>query len=315
MQAPVAYIVFNRPRHTKLTFAALRRAKPAELFVIADGPRASRIEDADNCAAVREIVTNVDWDCVVHRLYSDVNLGCKERVSSGLTEVFRRVERAIILEDDCLPHEDFFQYCDSLLERYAHDTRVSVITGNNFQRGCKRGTASYYFSKYNHCWGWATWRRAWDLYEGLIPFWAEWKNSEEWKQKCSDSVERRYWSAIFDRVMAGEIDSWDYPWTASVWHAGGLTATPNVNLVSNIGFGVESTHTASASSPLAEIPTEAMGEISHPTVVEQDRTADRRIFDEVLGGRHRRFPGALLRMPQRAANRILRDLRERLGSE
>jgi hypothetical protein len=224
----------------------------------------------------------------VQRNFADSNLGLKRRVSSGLHWVFDQVERAIVLEDDCLAHADFFRYCDALLERYADDERVSVITGNNFQNGRQRGEASYYFSKYNHCWGWATWRRAWQHYQGDLPFWPTWSQSSGWLERTPDVVERRYWSRIFERVRAGEIDSWAYPWMASVWYRGGLTATPNANLVSNIGFGADSTHTASAESPLAARPTQTLGQLRHPTTVLQDIEADRYIFDYILGGKDQR---------------------------
>ena len=158
---PIAYFVFNRPQHTEKTFAVIRTQRPSQLFVIADGPRAGHPTDIERCAAVREIVANVDWSCEVHRKYADTNLGLKKNVSRGLDWVFSQVERATVLEDDCVAHPDFFRFCDQLLEYYAHEECVSVITGNNFQNGQHRGEAgaSYYFSKYNHCWGWATWPR------------------------------------------------------------------------------------------------------------------------------------------------------------
>ncbi|OOC47844.1 hemolytic protein HlpA-like protein [Thioalkalivibrio versutus] len=299
--SPVAYIAFNRPQHTEKTFAVLREQRPSQLFIIADGPRPGHPTDAERCAAVREIVEQVDWPCEVHRHYADSNMGLKQRVSSGLDWVFSQVERAIVLEDDCVAHPDFFRFCDALLDKYADDDRVSVITGNNFQNGHWRGDGSYYFSKYNHCWGWATWRREWLKYEGSIPFWDKWKVSEDWAQKTPDRVERRYWGRIFDGVRAGKFDSWAYPWTASLWYRGGLTATPNVNLVSNIGFGKESTHTGSRSSPVAELPTSEIGTLSHPSEVGQDLVADQHVFEFNFGGRNQRFPKNLIIIPRRLA--------------
>jgi hypothetical protein len=302
----VAYIVFNRPAHTAKTFAVLREQRPEQLFIIADGPRPGHPTDAERCAQVREIVANVDWPCDVRSEYADTNLGLKRRVSSGLDWVFGHVERAIVLEDDCVAHPDFFSFCDMLLERYAGDERVAVVTGNNFQHGRKRGDASYYFSKYNHCWGWATWRRAWQHYQGDLPFWPEWRNSDAWKQWMPDRRERAYWARIFDQVRAGQVDSWAYPWTASVWYYGGLTATPNVNLVSNIGFGPESTHTASADSPFAAMPTASLGQIMHPDVVSQHIAADRQVFLHNFGGRRERFPWRLLRVARNSARFLYR---------
>lgn len=312
IRTPIAYIVFNRPQHTMQTFAAIRAQRPSELFIIADGPRPNHPTDAERCKAVRAIVEQIDWPCEVHRNYADANLGLKRRVSSGLDWVFSQVERAIVLEDDCLPHPDFFRFCDELLERYADDERVAVITGNNFQDGQKRGNASYYFSKYNHCWGWATWRRAWQHYQGDLPFWPEWRSSEAWHRLTPDSVERRYWNKIFERIRAKQIDSWAYPWTASVWFKGGLTATPNVNLVSNIGFGSESTHTASADSPHAELPTESIQTITHPAIINQDREADLYVFDHSFGGRMIRFPYVVFYFPRRVIIKVLVAIKNRL---
>lgn len=284
---PVAYIVFNRPRHTRETFAVIRAQRPASLYIIADGPRLEHPVDIERCRDVREIVAQVDWPCTVHRNYAERNLGLKRRVSSGLDWVFAQVDRAIVLEDDCLPHPDFFVFCETLLEHYANDERVGVITGNNFQAGRKRGNASYYFSKYNHCWGWASWRRAWQDYRGDLPFWPEWQNSVDWRHINPGRVERRYWAGIFDRVKRGEIDSWAYPWTASVWYRSWLTATPNVNLVTNIGCGPDGTHTL-AQEDQPGLPVYPLGPLVHPDRVVQDGKADRYVFDHHFGGIRRK---------------------------
>ena len=245
ISSPIVYIIFNRPRHTRETFAVIEKLQPTSLLIIADGPRPGHPTDVQRCHEVREIVELINWPCEVHRNYADENLGCRHRVTTGLDWAFSIVDRAIILEDDCLPHSDFFVFCANLLEKYQHDERVFVVTGNNFQRGRKRGSASYYFSKYNHVWGWATWRRAWLKNSKQLSFWPEWKKSEEWKKHTPDRIERTYWNDIFDRMYRNEIDTWDYTWMASVWFHNGLTATPNVNLVTNIGFGPEATHTVS----------------------------------------------------------------------
>lgn len=305
MSTPVAYIVFNRPRHTERTFAVLREQQVPKLFIIADGPRPGHPTDAERCAAVRAIVEQVDWPCEVHRLYAESNLGLKRRVSSGLDWVFGQVERAIVVEDDCLPHPDFFTFCDALLERYADEERVWVVTGNNFQNGRQRGEASYYFSKYNHCWGWATWRRAWQHFQGDLPFWPDWRDSADWRRKTPDRVERHYWSAIFERVRAGQIDSWAYPWTGSVWYHGGLTATPKVNLVTNIGLGPDGTHTLMVEEQEG-LPVSPLGAITHPQRVVQDCRADRYVFDHTFGGLHQRWHRRLLGLPRRVAGRVYR---------
>lgn len=290
LDTPVAYFVFNRPLLTEKTFSVLRAQKIPKLFIVADGPRLDHSSDAENCAAVRSIVLNVDWPCDVHYNFSDVNLGLKKRISTGLDWVFSHEEKAIILEDDCLAHSDFFRFCNELLLKYAKDERISVITGNNFQGGVVRGSASYYFSRYPHCWGWATWRRAWRNYDQDLLFWPRWKKSEEWNQVIPDQIERHYWGRIFDGVYGGEFNSWAYPWLASIWYRGGLTATPNSNLVMNIGFGEDATHTKFNTDMRDQVPLNSMGEISHPLIVERDLNADRFVFDGHFGGRHYRQP-------------------------
>ena len=303
LNTPVVLIVFNRPRQTRLTFAAIRQQQPAQLFIIADGPRSGHPTDVERCLAVHESLAEIDWPCVVHRNYAEVNLGCKHRVISGLDWVFSQVDRAIVLEDDCLPHPDFFTYCQELLNRYASDERIYAITGDNFQDGRKRGGASYYFSKYNHVWGWATWRRAWAKNSPDLEFWPEWRASGGWRRHTPDPVERRYWSGIFDRAHRSEIDTWDYGWTASVWHHGGLTATPNANLVTNIGFGPDATHTVTGEEREGA-QVQPLGVLTHPGKVERDRAADRYVFDYQFGGINHRLLRKILHLPRIVAGLV-----------
>ena len=312
LNTAVLFIVFNRPDTTARVFETIRQAKPPRLYVAADGPRKGRAGEAERVAEVRKIATAVDWPCEVKTLFRDDNLGCKSAVSSAIAWLFEHEDRGIILEDDCVAHPDFFCFCNVLLERYAEDERVSVVTGDNFQNGRRRGDASYYFSKYNHCWGWATWRRAWRYYQGDLPFWPEWRNSDNWIRQTPDPIERAYWERIFDRVRAEQIDSWAYPWTASIWYHGGLTATPNVNLVSNIGFGEDAMHTTSANSKFAGMPTYPLDYLQHPLWIEQDKDADKHAFDHHFGGRRQRFPWFLLYLPRRLVGFLYRAVKGRV---
>jgi len=272
-ETPIGYFIFNRPRHTRESFAILKRLQPQHLLIVADGPRGGHPLDESRCREVREIVAGVDWPCTVEHNFAEKNLGCKERVVSGLNWIFAKVEQAIILEDDCLPHPDFFDFCATLLERYRNDERVMLITGDNFQNGRQRGNASYYFSKFVQIWGWATWRRAWSQNDQNISFWPEWKQSRQWRKHTPDPLERRNWESLFDRVYRNEIDTWDYPWMASVWYKGGLTATPNINLVTNIGNGPEGTHTIATQDQAGE-PFFPLGPLTHPKDIIQDCCAD-----------------------------------------
>ena len=274
LKTPVVFIIFNRPDTTKRVFTEIAQAKPPKLLVIADGPRADHPEDVGKCAAVRAIINGVDWDCDVLKNYSDVNLGCKRRVSSGLDWVFDTIEDAIILEDDCLPHSTFFRFCEEMLERYKDDERIAMISGNNFQFGRKRTDYSYYFSRYTHIWGWASWRRAWDNYDVDMKIWPEIRDGGWLRDLLGDKKSVRYWKKMFENVYQGKIDTWDYQWIFSCWVQGALTILPNVNMVSNIGFGPEAVHTTKRNK-FAEMKTEYMDfPISHPPYILSDSLAD-----------------------------------------
>jgi hypothetical protein len=312
LQTPILFLVFNRPDTTAQVYEAIRAAKPLRLYVAADGPRANQSGEGERVNKVREIVTAVDWPCEVKTLFQKENLGCKCAVSRGINWFFEQEKQGIILEDDCLPHPDFFVFCENLLRRYADNEQVWAITGDNFQNGQQRGEGAYYFSRYNHVWGWASWRRAWQQADMEIKFWPVWKNSSDWKIFWTDAVARRYWEKIFNRIHRAEIDTWDYPWTASVWYHGGLTATPNVNLVSNVGFGENSTHTDSKHSPFANMPTGNIDRIKHPASVQRNLDADRYTFDYHYGGINRRFPNAFLSLPRKLVTLTFRYLKKRI---
>lgn len=289
LQTAVLFLVFNRPNTTKEVFEAIKLAKPPRLYIAADGPRSSRKGEAEKCLQVRYIATQIDWPCEVKTLFRDENLGCKRAVSEGIDWFFENEEQGIILEDDCLPHPDFFIFCETMLNRYADVDRVWVVTGDNFQDGQKRGDGSYYFSRYNHVWGWATWRRAWSKRDMEIKFWPDWKKSKQWVSYVSDKMERNYWEKIFDQMYRNEIDTWDYPWTACVWFHGGLTATPNVNLISNIGFGSDATHTTESSS-MSRMKTYEMKDFTPPKNLTVTSEADYYVFKNYFGGKWLLFP-------------------------
>ncbi|OUC08639.1 hemolytic protein HlpA-like protein, partial [Litorilinea aerophila] len=168
MQTPVIFLIFNRPDTTAQVFAEIAKARPRRLLVVADGPRPHRPDDVEKCSATRAVIERVDWPCEVSCDFAEENLGGRRRISSGLTWAFSQVEAAIVLEDDCLPHPTFFPFCEELLNRYCHDERIMAITGDNFQFGRSRTKYSYYFSRYFHSWGWATWRRAWQHYDDTL---------------------------------------------------------------------------------------------------------------------------------------------------
>lgn len=281
----VLLIVFNRPENTARVLEAIREARPQRLYIAADGPRTHIATDPEKVEQVRKICSNVDWDCQVYRLYRDQNLGCKVAVSSAVDWYFRQEEQGIILEDDCLPHPDFFRYCTELLDRYKDDSRIFSITGTNIQDGHQRGDASYYFSKYAHVWGWASWRRAWAHYRVNMDYWPVFKHSKEWRRRNFSILEMKCWNKIFGLVYQNKVDTWDYQWTACHFYKNGLVVTPNVNLISNIGWGDDATHTTGISAE-ANRPTASIGIIKHPENVVQNIEADKYEFEHTFGSKY-----------------------------
>jgi hypothetical protein len=248
---------------------------------VQDGPRLNHPDDQRLCAEVREIVTSIRWPCQAQGLFAEKNMGCALRVHSGLDEVFSMEEQAIILEDDCIPDPSFFPYCDELLTRYADDKRIMAISGDNFHYGFVKQAYSYYFSRYFHGWGWATWRRAWQLQRWGMSHWPELRR-EGWLQaNLTNSAEVSHWTRVFDIVHAGSIDIWDYEFVYTMWQQNGLTILPSHNLVSNIGFGEDATHTTVVNHPYADMETAPMEfPLSHPPHMVRDFIADQRFINQ-----------------------------------
>lgn len=258
LTAPVALFVFNRPETTARVFAQIRQVKPARLFIIADGPRNDHPHDTEACAAVRAIVQQVDWNCDCTFNYAVGNMGCKTRMATGLDWVFANAEEAIILEHDTLPHPDFFRFCQELLAMYREDERIMSIGGCNFQFGQNQTGYSYYFSRHVHCWGWASWQRAWRHYDRNMALWPEVSRSGFLTSILGHGPGAAYWQKILDLTYQGCIDTWDYQWVFSCWSQNALSILPHTNLVSNIGFGAQGTHTTNAASRVANIPVMPM---------------------------------------------------------
>ncbi len=241
---PILLLIYRRPDTTRRVLESIRSVRPASLYVAADGPRANVLGEAEKCAEARRMITTLGWDCDVHTLFREANLGCGVAVSSAITWFFEQVTEGIVLEDDCLPSKSFYRFAQELLGYYRDAATIMHIGGNSFQYGRRRGAASYYFSGYANIWGWASWRRAWDHYDfSLRPAW-----------------ELR--------------DTWDTQWQLSMERTGGIAIVPNVNLVRNIGFGAAGTHTLGPDR-LALLAAEEMDfPLSHPSRVAVDRPAD-----------------------------------------
>jgi hypothetical protein len=281
-KTPILFLIFNRPEITQKVFEEIKRQKPKYLFVAADGPRSYIKGDIEKCEATRNLVLNgIDWECKVETLFRSENLGCGIAVSSAITWFFENVEQGVILEDDCLPHYSFFSYCETLLEKYKENDNVFVISGDNFQEGIQRGHSSYYFSNYCHIWGWASWRRAWKFYDFNLNQFDYFKESQLINKIDSRKSFKNYWFSIFDKVISKEIDTWDYQLIFTIWINRGVSIVPNVNLVSNIGFGVDATHTI-GESQFANIETQDIGVILHPKIIKVHEQADIYTSDRVF---------------------------------
>jgi hypothetical protein len=282
---PVAFFIFNRPDLTEIVFQAIAQARPQKLLIIADGPRTA--EEAEKCQQTRAIVEKVDWDCQVIKNFSDRNMGCRARMSSGVKWVFSQTDEAIFLEDDCLPNASFFPFCQTLLDYYREDKRVMHINGGNFLFDRIHIPDSYYFSRYNFVgYGWASWKRAWKYYDADLTSWDECNKQRIFESVFEDPYERNYWQQIFSQTVSGELkEIWDFQWFYSCWTQGGLAITPRVNLVSNLGFRPDATHTNTAyeRSYLADIPRRELNDIAHPKFVLRNREADTHTFEIYFG--------------------------------
>ena len=284
VRAPVAMIVFNRSESTARVFEEVRKAQPTKLLLVADGPRADRTGEKERCRDTRAIFDQVDWECEVITNFSETNLGCRDRVSSGVRWIFEQVEEAIILEDDCLPDPSFFQFCDELLEKYRDDTRVAQICGANNQLGIRRGTESYFFSRYNNIWGWASWRRAVQHYDVTMKEWPRFLESGRLHEVLGRPSEIKYWRGIFQKTFDEKINTWDYQWVFSSWTQNMLSIVPNKNLITNIGIGPEATH-GMADNPFVNAPREkVIFPLQHPQGVQRCIEADRHTDALEYGG-------------------------------
>ena len=279
---PIAFFLFNRPQETERTFKRIARVKPRTLLLVADGPRG--LGEVQRCDDARAVLRHIDWRCDIRINFADYNMGCRRRVASGLHWVFTQVEEAIILEDDCLADESFFPFCAELLERYRNDPRVMSIAGDNFQFGQRRTPHSYYFSVIPHVWGWATWRRAWRHFDLHMRRWPMLRETTWLRDLLGHESVARFYQDTFDKGVSGEVDTWDIQWVFANFAQGGLTILPETNLVTNIGFGADATHTRSSNARESNIPVVPMRfPLDHPAVVERNVDADEFTFEHSFG--------------------------------
>jgi len=274
---PVLLIVFNRLESALKVLDALRSTQPARIFVAGDGPRADRAGEVERVAEVRaRVLREIDWPCEVLTLFQERNLGCCHGPASAISWFFQNVESGIVLEDDCVPDATFFPYCAELLERYATDERVMMVSGNNFL--FEKGgliTDSYYFSKYHMIWGWATWRRAWEKFDPEMSEWPNFRKSGRLSHLHPRLDERRFWTRMFDQAHAERVRHiWDFQWLFAMWNHDGTCICPAANLVSNVGYGVDATHTLHKSRNMDMELARMEFPLRHPAKVRRRLLAD-----------------------------------------
>ena len=278
---PVTVIAFNRPAVTARLIRRLATVRPSRLFVVCDGPRKGVAGENQATSDVRRLFERLPWSCEVVRNFSEQNLGCHHRVVTGLDWVFDQVDRSVILEDDCLPCSAFFPYCEQLLARYADDCRVASVCGMTHDVTPEFPLQSYRFSRYCFVWGWATWRRAWRLYDGAMTPLHDGSIDAVLRANLPDAWSRMYWKMLLQRCSEGRINTWDYQWVLTCWKQGLVHAIPSVSLVENIGIGEDSTHTKKTTTDLGNILT-VQFPLVHPLTVEANRTKDNVIEQRIF---------------------------------
>ena len=308
LTTPVAVIIFNRPHLARRLFHVLREVKPQTLFIIADAPREGKPDEAELCKAARAVFADIDWDCRVLRNYAETNMGCGQRPATGISWVFEQVPEAIFLEDDCLPHPSFFRFCAELLEHYREDERIAHIGGTNFHPNLNSTVDSYRFSRFPLCWGWASWRRAWQHFDIDMPAWAAMQASGELDQLLDYWLENpaavRYWRDRFCLTCTQDkTHVWDYQWIFACWWQRALSIYPNTNLVSNIGFGEDATHTMLASATLSPL-------LQRYGLAPQGKMAHRlaALYEAFSPNRFANLPTDVLNFPLRHPTNMARDI-------
>ena len=276
-ETPVVLFVFNRPAFTQQVIDVLAQLRPTKLFVVADGPRTAIQTDILLCAQTRAIIETVNWPCNIYKKYADSNIGCRQSIPSGLDFVFTHVDECIILEDDCVPDLSFFAFCTEMLMRYQDNQSIMTISGHRTDGPNEFDSESYFFSKYPNIWGWATWKNRWEMYDLEMKSWPNLRETR-WLNSILPTVEaQQYWTRIFNKMEEG-LNTWDYAWVYASWLHHGLTVRPKINMIANIGFGLDATHTTQNEGLPNFSSTSAMEfPLSHPACVEIDEEADSRI--------------------------------------
>lgn len=279
---PIVFCTFNRLDCAKKVFEKIREIKPKKLYLVSDGPRMGIAEEQEKVNAVRKhLESHIDWECLVYKNFADANMGCGKRMSDGITWAFEKEEKLIILEDDCLVDISFFRYCKELLDLYEHDENIMLIGGYN-PLGVVKNFGSFLFTPFAEIWGWATWKRVWQQYDYDIVAWKE-RNITSYMKKIMNTTMIEYYSNMFDQVYTHELDTWDYQLQYLIFQKEGLSIVPCKNMVKNIGFGVDATHTKDTLEQVCNVAHVMDFPLHVPKKIESNKQYNRKMLRTLYG--------------------------------
>lgn len=243
LKTPVLLLLFNRIDTTKQVFESIKRAKPPRLYIACDGAREEEEGEVDKVKGIRDyVLSNIDWDCEINTLFRKENLGCKVAVNSAIDWFFEHEEQGIILEDDCLPSQSFFWFCEDLLDYYKDDMRIFLISGFNKQNNWDDYKSSYFFSNLGGIWGWASWRNRWEHQNIDMPDLDDFNISGNFEKLLGNKVGKKRKNDIL-YIQKSINQAWDYQWGYARHKNNGLACVPLLSLIENIGFDERATHT------------------------------------------------------------------------
>jgi hypothetical protein len=271
---PILFIFFNKSETTLRVFEQIQKLKPRNLYLLVDGARDSKPGEKEiRQQLLDSVLAGITWECDLKTFIREKNYGLRLNLRQGLDWFFEQVEEGIVLEDDCVPEQSFFPFCEEMLEKYRHDNRIMHISGSNFMPKSWKCADSYFFTRTPHVWGWASWRRAWKLYEPYVESYPEFEKGKHVAQFSKHAWVQKFWSSIFARSYSQELNSWAYPWTYSVWRNNGLCINPARNLIRNVGAAtVGTTHTLQKDN---ELPTAQIEfPLKHPPLMLPSPYAD-----------------------------------------
>lgn len=236
----VLILFFNRPEYLRRLFDEVRKARPSRLFLYQDGARNEKdVEKIEEC---RRIVEDIDWECDVHRKYQTRNYGCDPSNYISQKWAFSIADKCIVFEDDDVPSQSFFPFCKEMLDRYENDERIVMVTGFNTDEVTRDVPYDYFFTSVFSIWGWASWRRVIDRWDGEYKYLDDEYNMRQLQALIK---ERKYRSDIikmsYDHRASGKQYYESIFWTSMLFNSG-LAIMPVKNQINNTGATEDSTH-------------------------------------------------------------------------